>query len=175
MRYSWSRCFVPLSDAWDWGNGFSSVNGVICFGSSLFNPGVVVDWFDSSCLCLTRWLCVVTLWFVLVVWWCDCDSLVNRMKWLWWRGGVGWIVRRGSGLTGKMVVYLMWFMEFWLTGCRWLCRRAAGRGWVVLLVLLGGQVKVDSQHWLKFVMVGRFVECETLLSGWLVGWVMNDE
>lgn len=22
-----------------------SVNGVICFGSSLFNPGVVVDWF----------------------------------------------------------------------------------------------------------------------------------
>ena len=24
------------------GNGFSSVNGVICFGSSLFNPGVIV-------------------------------------------------------------------------------------------------------------------------------------
>ena len=32
-----------------------SVNGVICFGSSLFNPGVVVDWFDSSCVALTRW------------------------------------------------------------------------------------------------------------------------
>ena len=33
----------------------------------------------------------------------------------------------------------------------------------------------DSQHWLKFVMVGWFVECETLLRGWLVGWVMNDD
>ena len=26
-------------------------------------------WFDSSCVDLTRWLCVVTLWFGLVVWW----------------------------------------------------------------------------------------------------------
>ena len=40
---------------------------MICFGSSLFNPGVVVDWFDSSCVDLTRWFMRgYSLGFVLV-------------------------------------------------------------------------------------------------------------
>lgn len=105
------KVLCALSDAWDWGNGFSSVDGVICFGSFLFNPWFVWSWFDSSCgdllISLNSWI-VVWWWFayyftvsgVLVVWlW----FIGWRMKWLWWRGGVGWIVRRGSGLTGVVV------------------------------------------------------------------------
>ena len=42
-----------------------SVNGVICFGSSLFNPGVVVDW------------------FILVV-------LINSVVYAWLLSGSGW-------------------------------------------------------------------------------------
>ena len=67
---------------------------MICFGSSLFNPGVVVDWFILVVVDLTRWFMrgyslvrvggfgggwLIILLF-LVFWWCDCDSLVNRMK-----------------------------------------------------------------------------------------------
>lgn len=107
------KVLCALSDAWDWGNGFSSVNGVICFGSSLFNPGVVVDWFIlvvSFNSVVYAWLLSGSGWWIWwwfvdyfscssVFWWCDCDSLVNRMKWLWWRGGVGGIEEAMQRLT----------------------------------------------------------------------------
>ena len=59
----------------------------------------------------------------------------------------------------------------------------SGGGWLIIFLApwcfwwcdCDSLVDDDSQHWLKFVMVGWFVECETLLRGWLVGWVMNDD
>ena len=44
------KVFVLCLMLENWGNGFSSVNGVICFGSSLFNTGVVVVMVYSSCV-----------------------------------------------------------------------------------------------------------------------------
>ena len=133
---------------------------------------------------------LITLWFGLVVWWWFAyyftvsDVLVVwlwfigwRMKWLWWRGGVGWIVRRGSGLTWVVVVYLMWIMEFGLTVWLWLCRRAAGRGsWYYWC---SSVVRLSWFSTLIEVCDGWLIRCfETLLwwGVWLVEWwMMNDE
>ena len=105
---SWSRCFVlclmleigvtVLVRLMVW---FALVHLCLTLGSLWTGLIlVVVDltrWFMRG-YSLVRvggfgggWLIILLF---LVFWWCDCDSLVNRMKWLWWRGGVGWIVIR---------------------------------------------------------------------------------
>ena len=105
----------------------------------------------------------------LVFWWCDCDSLVDEWS-VWWRGGVGWIVRRGSGLTGEDGCFIwLWFMEFGLT-----CDSdSAGVSRVVVVGITGdsgGQVKlilnidwslwwlVDWWFWLW--LMGSLVGCD---------------
>ena len=128
---------------------------------------------------------LITLWFV------DCGLVAGayyftvsgvlvmwlwfigwRMKWLWWRGGVGWIVRRGSGLTGVVVVYLMWIMEFGVTV--WLFD---GGPRVVVVGIAGDSVK---SSWFSIIDWSLWWLVDSLFlrlwfDGWLVGWVMNDE
>lgn len=83
------KVLCALSDAWDWGNGFSSVNGVICFGSSLFNPGVVVDWFIlvvSFNSVVYAWLLSGSGWWI---WWWFVDYFLLLgvlVMWLWFIG-----------------------------------------------------------------------------------------
>ena len=158
MRFSWSRCFVlclvleigvtVLVRLMVW---FALVHLCLTLGS-------LWSWFDSSCVDLTRWFMLITLWFGLVFWWwfayyfscssvfwwCDCDSLVaNEVTlvagWCW----VNRETRIRSDWGGGCFIWL-WFMEFGLTVWLWLCRRAAGRGswyyWCSSVI----QVKVDS-------------------------------
>ena len=44
------KVFVLCLMLENWGNGFSSVNGVICFGSFCLTLGSLWSWFDSSCV-----------------------------------------------------------------------------------------------------------------------------
>ena len=107
------------------------------------------------------WSVVVCLLFflILVFWWCDCDSLVDE-----WSDSGGGVVLGESWdedpvWLGKMVVYLIVIHGIW--GNR-VAVRDGVRGSRFRLVILLSQV--DSQHWLKFVMVGRLVVL-TLVDG----------
>ena len=121
---------------------------------------------------LDSWI-VVWWWFaycflILVFWWCDCDSLVDEWS-VWWRGGVGWIVRRVAVWLGWWLLYLMWFMEFGVTVWLW----SDGVTRVVVVGITGdsgGQVKlilnidwslwwlVDWWFWLW--LMGSLVGCD---------------
>ena len=77
---------------------------------------------------------------------------------------------------GWWLLYLMWFMEFGVTACD---SDSAG-GPRVVVVGITGVPRWSGQSWFTIIdwslwWLLWFVECETLLRGWLVGWVMNDE
>lgn len=118
---------------------------------------------------------MVWWWFaycslILAFWWCDCDSLVDE----WSDSGVGVVLGESWDedpvWLGWWLFIWLWFMEFGLTVWLWLCRRAAGRGWVVLLVLLGdpGQSWFTIIDWSLWWLVDWwFWLCFDGESGWL--------
>ena len=133
---SWSRCFVlclmleigvtVLVRLMVW---FALVHLCLTLGSLwswfilvvLFNSVVYADfsWFVDCGLVV---VCLLLLF--LVFWWCDCDSLVDEWS-VWWRGGVGWIVRRVAVWLGKMVVYLIVIHGIWVNRVTLIRRRFA--------------------------------------------------
>lgn len=96
MRFSWSRC-LWLTDAWDCGNGFSSVDGVICLVH----------------FCLTLGSCgyglILVVLFRLVVCW------FHLIRELWSGGGlliVPWFCRFG-GVIHWLIIGQSWIELDW--------------------------------------------------------------
>ena len=146
------KVLCALSDAWDWGNGFSSVDGVIClvhFCLTLGSCGHGLILVVGGC-----WFHLIReLWsgggLLIVPWfWRFGDVIVIHWLTEWSDSGGGVVLGESWDedpvWLGWWLLYLMWIMEFGLTVWLWLCRRAAGRGswyyWCSSVI----QVKVDS-------------------------------